>query len=406
MGVVENLWRRETPGHTGWSRSARPSADDKYFIVSTDTHINEPGDIYTRSLPEHLASHLSRIEVDENGQRWEITPGVGKRKVFMHENEGDAEDKERAKTARTIEQVVADMDRDGVDVQIVFPNRGLQIFGQRSHDLMYAMASVQNDWIEDMCKPAKDRCLPMALVPTADLDRTFAELDRIAKKGFFRGVTLPAKPIYGPGTAGESNYNLPEYDALWARLQDLDLTATFHVATGQDPRIARYNGGAIINYTIANTTAFNPVVTLCTSGALSRFPKLRFALIESGVGWVPWLLQTMDEGYRKHHIWVSPKLDRLPSEYFIENGFATFQEDKVGVDIVAQNSRFDHCFMWANDYPHHEGTWPHSSAAIEREMGRLTEMQRAAILGGNAVRCFKLDDLADRRLAPAQKVSA
>ena len=130
--------------------------------------------------------------------------------------------------------------------------------------------------------------------------------------------------------------------------------------------------------------------------APAEFPQLpvikgvRFATVEAGIGWVPWLMDAMDEAYRKHHMWVRPKLDMLPSEYFRQNGFATFQEDPSGLTL-AEDWRLMDNFCWANDYPHHEGTWPHSYQAIERTMGMLDDVQRAKILGLNAAKCFNLD---------------
>jgi predicted TIM-barrel fold metal-dependent hydrolase len=80
----------------------------------------------------------------------------------------------------------------------------------------------------------------------------------------------------------------------------------------------------------------------------------------------------------------------MPSEYFRSNGATTFQEDRVGLDLAVKYNLVDN-FMWANDYPHHEGVWPHSAESIERQMGHLTEEQRAKILGLNAARIFKFD---------------
>lgn len=399
MSVTANLWRRETPGEQDWKGSARPSSANKYLIVSADTHVNEPTDVWSARLPQALVERLPRIEVDEQGQKWQVTPGLRRTKLVFHEDEGDDEDKLRVKAGRSAEQIVADMDRDGVDLQIAFPNRGLTIAGIGDPSLVYPMAAVYNDWLEETFRPVGDRVIPMAVLPTSDLEMTLAELDRIARKNFFRGVMAPNKPIYGPPNVADPNYNLPMFDPLWASLQDKNLTITFHVSTGMDPRGARGDGGAIINYAAHSlTSTVEPVANLCASGVLERFPKLRFATIEAGIGWVPWLLETMDEAYRKHYLWVRPKLSKLPSEYYLENGFSSFGEDPYGLALAGE-SRFSDCFMWANDYPHHEGTWPHSAAAIERQMGRLNEKQREKILGGNALRCFQLQDLVKNRLS-------
>ena len=108
----------------------------------------------------------------------------------------------------------------------------------------------------------------------------------------------------------------------------------------------------------------------------------------------------MDEAYRKHHMWVRPKLQGLPSDYFKAHGLATFQEDPVGLELAEKFGLTDN-FAWANDYPHHEGTWPHSSEAIERTMAMLDDGNRAKILGLNAARFFKIEVPEKYRLAAA-----
>ena len=155
---------------------------------------------------------------------------------------------------------------------------------------------------------------------------------------------------------------------MWALIQETDLPITFHVSTGRDPRASRGNGGAVINYvTHSLSPTIEPVANLCASGVLERFKRLRFATIEAGIGWVPWLLDAMDEAYRKHHMWVRPKLQGLPSDYYQ----GAWLRDVPGGPVragLAERYGLDDNFMWANDYPHHEGTWPHSAEAIERTM--------------------------------------
>jgi predicted TIM-barrel fold metal-dependent hydrolase len=181
------------------------------------------------------------------------------------------------------------------------------------------------------------------------------------------------------------------YDPMWAAIQDADLPITFHVSTGRDPRAARKDGGAVINYVSHSLVpTIEPVAHLCASGVLERFPRIRFGAIESGIGWVAWALEAMDEAYVKHHMWAFPKMKKKPSEFFHSNGFASFQEDPVGLDLAVKYNLVDN-FLWANDYPHHEGSWPHSAQAIERQMKDLNDDQRAKILGLNAARLWKFD---------------
>ena len=141
--------------------------------------------------------------------------------------------------------------------------------------------------------------------------------------------------MWGAHDVDHPNYNLPMFDPLWAVIQDADLPVTFHVSTGRDPRASRGNGGAVINYVSHSLSpTIEPVANLCASGVFERFPRLRFATIEAGIGWMPWFLDAMDEAYRKHHFWVRPKLKRLPSEYYREHCLASFQEDPAGLALA------------------------------------------------------------------------
>jgi predicted TIM-barrel fold metal-dependent hydrolase len=232
--------------------------------------------------------------------------------------------------------------------------------------------------------------VPAAALATGDLEGSIAEVRRVVKLGF-RCLTLPCKPIWGGHDVEHVNYNLPHFDPLWAAIEETGLPITFHISTGRDPRAARGNGGAVVNYVSHSLSpTIEPVANLCASGVLERFRKLRFATIEAGIGWLPWLLDAMDEAYRKHHFWVRPKLAMLPSEYYRMHGFSSFQEDRAGLDL-AEKYALTGNFMWANDYPHHEGTWPHSAEAIERTMGGLSDASRAQILGLNAARFLDLE---------------
>ena len=127
------------------------------------------------------------------------------------------------------------------------------------------------------------------------------------------------------------------------------------MSTGRDPRAVGGNGGAIINYVCHSMeTTIEPLVQLITSGVFQRHRGLRAGIVESGIGFVPWLLETMDYAYKAHHFWVRPVIPELPSVYFRQSCFATFQEDHEGLSAVEPNELVENV-MWANDYPHHEG---------------------------------------------------
>jgi predicted TIM-barrel fold metal-dependent hydrolase len=388
-----NQWRLQTPGHDGWPRTARAGAPHKYFIVSADCHVNEPATLWQERIDAKYRDRLPRVYKDDQGQLWRVAEGYRPDRLRIMDLDG--EDDVRAKAGADPEQRLRDLALDGIDAEVLFPNKGLAMWA--TPDPVFAMAQcrVYNDWAWETFGRYNDRMSPAAAVATGDLEGSLAEIERVASLGF-RCLTLPCKPIWGAHDVEHPNYNLPVFDRLWALIQETGLPITFHVSTGRDPRAARGHGGAVINYvTHSLAPTIEPVASLCASGVLERFPGLRFATIEAGIGWIPWLLTAMDEAYRKHHFWVRPKLARLPSEYFRAHGFASFQEDPPGLDLAERYGLLDN-LMWGNDYPHHEGTWPHSAEAIERTMGRLTDAQRAKVLGENAARFYKFPVPSDR----------
>jgi predicted TIM-barrel fold metal-dependent hydrolase len=383
-----NRWRLDTPGHDGWKRTARPDDPNKYLMISADCHCNEPNGLWHKRLPDKYQNRLPRIEVDANGVKWMVSEGMQRSRLLDSHLEG--EDHIRNKSGYDPLDRIKDHRRDGVDAEIIFPNKGLSMWATNDPEFGAAQCRVWNDWAWETFGPYNDFMSPMAAIMTADINLAIAEIKRVAKMGF-RGIALPCKPIWGAHDARHPNYNMALFDPMWAVIQDCDVPITFHISTGRDPRAARKDGGAIINYAAhALSPTIEPVSCMCASGVLERFPKLRFAAIECGIGWVPWALQAMDEAYRKHHMWAYPKLKNLPSDYFRMHGAASFQDDPIGLELGVKHDLIDN-FLWANDYPHHEGSWPHSAQSIERQMQDLGEEQRAKVLGLNAARIFKFD---------------
>jgi predicted TIM-barrel fold metal-dependent hydrolase len=302
--------------------------------------------------------------------------------VTLSKGEGDPVGLER----------IADQALDGVDGEVIFPNGPvLLMWASGDNEFVHAQCKAWNDWAWEVCGPYKEHCNPAAALASADIELSIKEVERVARMGY-RTLILPCKPIWGEHHVDHINYNLPIYDPLWAAIQDHDLTICYHVSTGKDPRAARGNGGAVINSVVHSLSpTIEPIVSMCASGAFERFPRLRAGTIEAEAGWVPWVMEKMDETYKKHHFWVRPKLCALPSEYYRSNCFASFGEDRIAIDLV-EKYNLENNFMWGNDFPHHEGSWPFSAQAIERSFGNaLQESTRAKLLGLNAARIFRFD---------------
>lgn len=385
-----------------------------FFVVSADSHVHEPHDLWSKRIDKKFRDRVPRIEVDDKGRKWFVVEGF--RKSIIRETprdeqislskfkpvsmEGEQKKRELDPTKGGLHQVpgsasverYGDMDHDGVDAEVVFPNKGLTNWSSPDSEFQTALCRISNDWAHEVFGEST-RTYPVACVAPSDVVACVKEIHRIASMGF-HAVMMP--PILQGG------YNRPELDQIWGALTETRLPVCFHAGTGKDPRTAAGNGGAIINYVVhAMNTVLEPVVQLCSSGVFDRYPTLNFATIEAGAGWVPFALWAMDHGHEKHAFWVSPQLKERPSEYFRRHGHASFQDDPIAVET--RKWMGVDTIMWGNDYPHLEGTWPNSEEVAGRIAAETSREEFAKIVGLNAARLFNIDVPANRRLNVAQQ---
>jgi predicted TIM-barrel fold metal-dependent hydrolase len=414
----QNAWRQMTTGHEGWARTAWAGDPNKYYMVSVDTHGVEPLDFLEKRIEKQYLHRIPRVKIDEDGAQWLITEGIqpmlvkpGRnaqkhllaREAFEepdffqpYTSRMEPEDQLRYRASVDLQQRVRDAETDGVDAEIIFPNKGLLCFATSDPIFQQAMFRAWNRWARENFADYWGRFIPMAVIASGHLEGALAEVKWAAEQGF-KGFTLPNKPIFGPPRSGELQYNDKSFEPLWSLIEEVDLPITFHVSTGRDPRAVTGLGGAVINYVCHSMpTVMDPLVNLISSGVFERHPKLKAGSIEGGIGWVPWMLEAMDYSFQAHHMWVRPVMPELPSFYYRRNCFSAFMEDHVTLPRAEELHLVDN-LMWSNDYPHHEGSWPHSAESIERQMGCLSEASRAKILGLNAARVFKLEMAKEKR---------
>jgi predicted TIM-barrel fold metal-dependent hydrolase len=251
-----------------------------------------------------------------------------------------------------------------------------------------ALCRVWNDWaLPEVFGGCQDRMVPAACIAPLDVTAAIKEVQRVAKLGY-RHLFLPVQPQGNAAVERRIGYNNAMFDPLWAAISEASMPVSLHVGTGKDPRTSTGDGGAVINYVWnALATAIEPVVQFTASGIMERFPDLRVVTVEAGIGWLAWTLWAADEGYKKHHFAVRPKLPMLPSEYWRRQGYSTFQDDPMGIEMLKWTGGSER-ILWGNDYPHHEGTWPHSEEAVQRTMGSLAEHERRNILGLTAAKLY------------------
>ena len=343
------------------------------LVNSADSHVLEPLDLWETRLPTHLRDRSIHTKVEEE---WEH---IFVDHVQVRHARVDFREAQRPPGANDPHARLLDLDDEGIWSELIFPSLGLWLYLIVDAELARESARVYNDWLISEFCAVSPRFVPIALVPVVSIDDAVAEVERVAKLGY-QGVNIPATP--------PSPYNSEEYDRLWAAVQDAGMNLCFHVGTGSDPIVARGLGGAVLNYTETFFPPQRAVAQLVASGVLDRHMSLQVVVIEGGASWLPGLMERMDEGYRQHQRFVRPKLTGLPSEIVTRQIHATFQHDRALLETLHITGV--ESVMWGSDYPHLEGTWPNSQAALDEIFAGVDDNVRTAVAGGTMAKLFTL----------------
>jgi predicted TIM-barrel fold metal-dependent hydrolase len=207
------------------------------------------------------------------------------------------------------------------------------------------------------------------------------DLRRIKALGL-RGVMMPGNPAV-------ADYHDQVYDPFWEAAVDLGLPLSFHILTSRDDTFRAR--GPKINAFMAIIRGCQDIIGLFVfGGVFERHPKLRLVCVEADAGWVPHYMYRMDHAWERHRYWLTGgPLTRMPSEYFREHVYTTFQDDWVAFQVK------DLCnirrLMWANDFPHSDSTWPRSREILAKQAAHLTPEERDLILHDNVAELYGLD---------------
>ncbi len=357
-------------------------------IISADSHVQEPDELYSERIPERFRSKAPHV-VERDGGLYRIVDGKTPRRMDIartRETEADQDREFRGDESggRDLDRRLADQARDGVAAEVIYPNTSLHLYNSDDAGYQHAVARAYNDWAIELFGRRRDRFAPVAIVPVADLDQAVAEVERAAKLGY--------KAVKVPITVQDRPYNLPVYDRLWSALEDTEMVLSLHAFTNSEDKYPEDwgeedgVGGALTLMTMSTVDGMNPATLLISSGALQRHPKLRFVVVECGAGWLAWLLYVMDEQLHKKHMWIRPRLELLPSEFFRRQGFVTFSDDPVALNNLAFTGADS--LIWGSDYLHDEGTFPNSRAVIERTFQGVAEADKRKIVHDNAAALY------------------
>ncbi len=191
-----------------------------------------------------------------------------------------------------------------------------------------------------------------------------------------------------PGLPGEADYDDPMWDRFWAAAAESGLPISFHILTTATGRVR----GSRLNSFLAIVRGIQDIMSLLVfGGVFERHPTLRVVCVEADAGWVPHFMYRMDHAYKRHRHHLAPGQDlaKLPSEYFAEHIFVTFQDDWTAFRF-ADDMNWRR-LMWANDFPHSDSTWPWSQELLTEQTTQLSGEQRRAILCDNVAGLYGID---------------
>jgi len=374
-------------------------------MISADDHLDLgwlPSDLWSARLPRAMQSRAPHIEERGGNAMWvcegkvwgawagnAIDPSRPRPKMPFVDalTRGGELDRSQRRPAVAAHRL-CDMDRDGVQAQVMFgPVFSIVVDDPELRDACYR---AYNDWLKEFCSAAPDRLIGVAMLPPAP-DSALAELRRLANIGGYRQVNLQIATV-------TPRIDDPAWEPFWNAIEETGLILSFHVTVFLEgiPERAVGKPASVFMATKAFISQFlDPFVDLFAWGILERHPRIRLVMGESGLGWLPWVIEELD--YRHWRLWESKDywqargltgLEMKPSEIFKRQVYATFQEDHVAMALLPFYG--DGHVMWASDYPHPDSVWPNSRAAIDRQMAHLTPEMRKKLTHDNAATLYNL----------------
>lgn len=370
---------------------------NRYLVISADCHAGLPTEQYRPYLESAFHSAFDDYLAERDARLAEL-----QQRGLLDESFADqwfAEHEEGLRGGWDAARRDKELDADGVTGEVIFPDAdavtggtaapfgaGLGLSGEIDPALAMAGARAHNRWLAELCADSPERRAGVAILPIlGEVEAAVAEAEWAAEHGL-RGVLIPARwQPYAP-------YHDPRYEPIWAACAAAGLPV--HTHSGPAPK-EEYGEHLGIYVTEVQWWAARPLWFLLWSGVFERHPQLRFAVTESGAFWAPTLLWQMDRMYLRDHgasklSSTSANLTMAPSEYFDRNCWIGASNTKrpelcqryeIGVGNL----------MWGNDFPHPEGTWPHTVEFLRRTFADIPADETAQMLGANAADCYGFD---------------
>jgi len=381
------------------------------LVVDADSHFTEPHDLFTRVAPAEYRDRVPRVETVDGVPKWVFDGHVlgQATAAAVIGRDGNKASADLGLNQWTIDDIhlgahdpvarLKVLDECGIDAQIIFPSTiglGGQDLGMVDDAALCKLViDLYNDQMAEIQASSGDRLLPMPLMPAWDVATCVAEAKRVAALGA-RGVNMTSDPqdLGAPDLANRA------WDPFWQTCTELQLPVHFHIGAsatsmgfyGQYP----WESHAMdTKLAIGGTLLFignaRVVTNLILSGMFDRHPDLKMVSVESGVGWIPFILEALDYEMAENAPSELAKLKKMPSEYFRTNLYATFwfenNRNKLPelIDAVGADS-----ILFETDFPHPTCLYPNPLQTVEAKMATLAPDVRKKIYGENARKLYRL----------------
>ena len=374
------------------------------MIIDTDTHFTEPPDLWTSRLPAKWGDDVLHVRWDDTlqAEAWcigdrVVTKAWAGAMFGWDEPFPSAPPRQQDAHPATYDRAarLEAMDQSGVRVAVLYPNiAGLAFdpFTDAPLEVSVAHIRAYNDHLLEWVAPTPDRFVPMAVIPYWDVDEAVREVERVAGTAHRGIVTTGAPHRHGQPYLGDRHW-----DPLWSACRDAGLSVSFHAANGDiSEHIALERimvDGPAVTYARASTAAFldngHQVTDLLLCGVLARFPELKFVSVESGLGWIPFVLESCDYHFDKAKVWRErPEFaDVRPSELFRRQIYVNYwferlepwHVEKIGVDNI----------LFETDFPHPTCLYGEEvTRALANGLEAMPEDVREKILWRNAAELY------------------
>jgi len=371
----------------------------KYTLISVDDHLMEPKHTFEGRIPAKFADQAPRvIETEEGHEIWvmEDTPyfQVGFMCVAGRPKEDHRVEPARYDEVRRgcwdIDARIEDMDIGGIWSSVNFPSGvtgfGGTLFSQtKDPELGLACVRAWNDWLfEEWHSPYKDRIVPLGITYLRDPEKGAEEIRRNAKRGF-TAVTVPEQP---------HNLDFPPvfdtdfWDPIVRACAETETVLNLHVGASGFAKMPPGAPMLELGATLFGPMALSACAEWLWSGFPARYPELKIAMSEGGIGWVAGLIDRLDNimsrsGYGQG--WPDPSIS--PSEALRRNFWFCMIDDPSTVstrDVIGVEN-----ILFESDYPHGDGTWPDTQKVIEQTIGHLPVEEIRMITHENASKLYR-----------------